>query len=169
VPAEFKLAIPKDSLLDQADVDRIAADAKARGLTPEQTQFFIDREHSMLAKVSDVYGKLRTDEIAEQGAKWKAETLADPDLGGDNAPATEADVQRALNLLDPKVKQEFVEFSEKTQTGSNRVLVRVLRDFGRLAKPDKMSGGGGAPLGNAVQLPNADVFSPSLAKAQPKQ
>jgi len=83
--AEWKLEIPKDSLVSQGEVTALEAKAKTLGISQENAQaILLHRTEQVKAEIQ------RTNDL------WYDQSMADPEIGGAKMPVTQANVQKAL-------------------------------------------------------------------------
>jgi hypothetical protein len=147
-PEKYDLKLPKDSFLAQADLERIAADAKALELTNEQAQALLEREHQAISR----FAKNQSESLERQGEVWMKESQADKEIGGEKLPATRIAVRRALDAYGDK---EFEKILEDSGLGNNRHLLKLLAFFGNKMGNDKAEMGGTARGGGPVTLGRA--------------
>jgi hypothetical protein len=138
VPESYTLSLPQGSVLDQGDIDEIAALAKREQYTNEEAQ-------AALA----AYEK----SLLEQGTRYRTELEADSELGGSNLAHTQRDVKRALDLLVPENTTEgkaLRTFLHKSGLGNHAGLLRVLARAGKAMGEDR-------PLASAATTQNPPV------------
>ncbi len=123
-PEKYDLKLPENSLLDATHVGKIAALAKANGLTNEQAQGYLEAESEAVATY-----------VEQRKEAWKSEAIADPEIGGD---AAKQNVELAHRVLEryatPKLKEEL----NKTGYGNHPELVRMLVRLGKEMAPDSL-------------------------------
>lgn len=94
---EIKVTVPKDSFMKPADVERFTSFAKESGLTSDQAQKLLDRDHADRKAWLDSQAV----SLAEQSSAWLNDLKKDRDLGGAKWGETEQNVTRALDKFDP--------------------------------------------------------------------
>jgi hypothetical protein len=99
--AEIKLDLPEGSLLEQEDVDDLAAFAKESGLTQEQADKLLEREAAKRDAI--------TDGLAQERVKWGDMLAADKEFGGDAVEKTRLGAAMALHELEPSFYAELKE------------------------------------------------------------
>jgi hypothetical protein len=90
-PEKYELAIPENSGLDQADLDAVAEQARAKGWTNDQAQAAINEASAQLVAQREAYA---------------SELVAHPELGGANLEATRANAHRFLDRFLPVTTPE---------------------------------------------------------------
>jgi hypothetical protein len=124
VPERYELTVPPNSLLDQSDLDAIAATAKAQKLTQEEAQQAVANYQADLTAQTDAF---------------RRELEADPTIGGAHLATTQRDVARALDAFAPATTpdgQAARAFLNKTGLGNQVHLVRVLARIGKALGED---------------------------------
>lgn len=123
VPEKYDLKLAEKSLLDKGIVERIAAEAKAQGLSQEEAQSLVtNRENDVAAFV----------ETRKQ--TWLQETLSDKEIGGDGLKENVALANRMLDrFASPALKNELT----KTGYGNHPEMVRMLVRIGKASANDK--------------------------------
>jgi hypothetical protein len=130
-PAALTLKAPADSPLTTADLERIAADATARGLSPEDAQLEVVTAHANAVRdaaiaAHDPGGA----EWVKAQDEWKAAALADAEIGGtpEKLAASVALGKQALaRFATPEFQQELY----TSGMASNPEMVRVFARIGR--------------------------------------
>lgn len=162
VPEKYELALPKDSTLDPAVLERTAATARELGLSQEHAQKTLDfvtaevaaREAALLEDYKPG-GKIRDANVQ----RYEADALADVEIGGSPEKLT-ASVDLAEKFLGTYGSEGMHNFLDVTGLGSHPELIRMF------AKAAKDMGEGtfvsGAPTGTAKSA--AEVLYPSHAK-----
>lgn len=122
-PEKYELKLSENSLMDSSGLDRIAAFAKAQGLSQEDAQNLVKSQEQDVATL-----------IADQKARWTNEVAADKEIGGEG-------LKENLTLANDVVKR-FASDSLKTYLdrsgfGSHPELVRMLVKIGKASANDK--------------------------------
>lgn len=76
VPEKYELKIPEGSNVDQAEVAKVEAFAKERGLDNKSAQAVLEGRHALVAEQQSNLETLN-------GKTWKDELIADKDFGGE--------------------------------------------------------------------------------------
>lgn len=151
-PAEFKLVMPKDSLLDAARVEAVTSFAKEKGLTPEQAQSVLDNESALLAS----HVQNQQQQYAAQMQKWTSDIQADPELGGVNFKES---AHLAKQVAERFGTPELIKQLQDTGLGNHPELVRVFARIGKAMDNDKLIRPGSS--GDSGRKSHADVLYPS--------
>jgi hypothetical protein len=124
---EIVLKAPEGSKLDAAHVEKIATFAKERGFTQEQAQAILERDD-----------KTVSDFVATQEknvANWKAETEADPEVGGEKFKEASELAKRFVHRFADK---ELLKELDDTGYGNNKLLVRMFYRAGKELGEDRL-------------------------------
>lgn len=120
VPEKYDIAPPEKTLLDSSDVERIAAYARERGLSNDQAQEVLEREHDAMA----TYHNKQIAAFLERTESWKQEVAGDKEIGGANLQKSLGLVQRLLAQHDPD--GSFKRDLEATRYGNHPGLIKFL-------------------------------------------
>ena len=124
VPEKYTLNVDEDSLLDQADMDRIAADAKAQGLTNGEAQLMVDLESDISTRQHDkMMGQV--DDIQ---AGWLKDAENDPEIGGDAFKENVALSNRVVERLGSEALKVMM---DESKYGNHPEVIRI---FSTIAK-----------------------------------
>jgi hypothetical protein len=140
VPEKYDLKAPEQSSMSAAHLERIASEAKERGLTAQEAQAIVDRDAKVIALERE---SLTT---AWDGTRkaWREEAQADKEFGGEHFKESLEGVKRLLEKYAPP---KLVEVLETTGTGDNPDLFRLLARLARAMREDKVVTGGASPGG----------------------
>lgn len=127
--AKLELKLPEDSLLDDAEVARIAEYAKKRGLTQEQAQEIIEMESQTLAK----FREDQINHLKKQSEEWKANLLSDKEFGGE---AFKANAELAKRAAQKFATPDFIKTLEETGLGNHPELVKMFYRIGKAMSDD---------------------------------
>lgn len=147
-PEKYELTAPADSGLEPADLDALAATAKAEGWTQDQAQ---------------AYTTATAKTLAANRAALKAELDAHPDLSGANAVPAEERYLRVLDRFLPANTAEGARLRADLVKSGNQhnVPFRLLMaNIGRAMGEDP--GVGSVRAGGAPQRSPASVMYPGL-------
>ena len=103
-PEKYTLKMPKESLLEASALERIEAEARKRGLSNEDAQALLDRDHST------VNGFMESRKTAMAGIvkEWQEEWHSDKELGGDRFKESTEGARRVLEkFATPKLLEEL--------------------------------------------------------------
>lgn len=145
----LKLELPKDSKLVQADVDRVAAIARERGLSKEQAEVMLKTQSDAV----EAYEARLQEGFKAKRAEWVKTVQDDKDLGGANLAATQKNAQR---VIDTFMDTELRTFLKDSGYGDHPFMVRFLNKVGKAMAEDKALGGGGG--GGGGNKSPADVL-----------
>jgi hypothetical protein len=147
VPEKYDLKAPEQSTMSAAHLERIASEAKERGLTAQEAQALVERDARVIALERE---SLTT---AWDGTRkaWREEAQADKEFGGERFKESLEGVKRLLEKYAPP---KLIEVLETTGTGDNPDLFRFLARLARAAREDKVPGGG-APAGGPLRAADA--------------
>lgn len=111
-PVEYKLVIPEGSPLAKSEVEAVTSLAKEYKLTPAQAQQVLTGRH-----------QAQLAEIARTNDAWYAESMADPEIGGDKMQASIANVQKALATY---AKPEERKAIANSPFANNALFLRIM-------------------------------------------
>jgi hypothetical protein len=112
VPDKYELKLAEGSLLDQSNVERIAALAKERGLTQEQAQDLLKTEEGAVLH----FNQQKLQEHLNVRETWVKEIKTDKDFGGDNF---NANLEIAQKVIREFGGEELMKVLDATGYGSN--------------------------------------------------
>jgi hypothetical protein len=152
----IKLELPRDSVLSQADVDRVAATARERGLSKEDAEALLkEQDATVRGHVARQQEQSKT-----QRAEWVKTIQNDPELGGDKLAVTQKNSLRAIEkFMPPELREKLKE----TGFGDFPPLVKMLNAIGAAMAEDK-GPLGGAGTGGAGKKSAEDVLYGSPQK-----
>lgn len=79
VPEKYELTIPEGSELDDGALEKIQSYAKEKGLSNEQAQELLNREHEAIKS----YAEQQSEALKMTNeTEWKQELMKDPEVGG---------------------------------------------------------------------------------------
>lgn len=145
----IKLEVPKDSKLVQADIDRISAIMREKGLSKAEADILVaEANQTALAYEARMQASAK-----EQQQGWIKAVQDDPDIGGDNLAVTQKNAQRVIDTFMPNTKgadgKDVVHplraMLRETGFGNHPEVVRFLNRIGASMAEDKALGGGGGP------------------------
>lgn len=128
---EITLELPKDSLLDESAVERIAGFAKERGLSKEQAQEILNQQHEAVAQALESQ-RQRVDQVADA---WREQVLKDKEIGGDNYMEKIEVAHRAVKKF---ASDDFIKALNETKLGNHPELVRVFYRIGLAMNEDRL-------------------------------
>jgi hypothetical protein len=135
---KYDLKLPEKSTVDAAVVERTAAKARELGLSNEHAQKALDFVHQEIVETSKAAAeaalKAHTPggEVWEaQVNEWRANALADKELGGGDQAKLDAAVAIANQVVAKFADKEAVEFFKNNPIGAHPALIRMLHRIGK--------------------------------------
>jgi hypothetical protein len=155
VPEKYDLKLPDGSTLAADQVEKIASFAKERGLSNDQAQALVQREHE--AKVSfDEANKPGGADWTKRVSDWEKTALADKEIGG-SEEALKANVEHGRRVLQKYFPESISKFLNESGFGSHPDIIRGFSKLGKMMADDRLVIPG-ASAGNKQPLEN--VFYP---------
>lgn len=151
-PVEYKLDIPKESLLSVEQVEGLKAYAKEKALTPVQAQELLVRESTAV----DAFHKNQQTVLETKRVEWAKAAEQDSEIGGAKFAENVANAQRVLAKYgSDALKSEL----DRTGFGNHPELLRVFSRLGRDMANDKfIKAGVSTPK---VEKSLEEIFYPS--------
>lgn len=153
-PEKYELKIPKDSLLPEGYVDRVASYAKENQLTNEQAQKVLERDVGIVAD----FQKSQLETFEKQKVEWFELSKADKEIGGDHFAESAENAKRAIERYGTA---EFKAELNKTGLGNYPELVRIFARIGKAMASDQLVH---ASKNSAANKPVEDMFYPQQNK-----
>lgn len=129
-PEKYELTLPENVRhLADADLEIVAAEAKALGLTNAQAQALVDAREGGLAAMS---------------AQFLSDAQADPEIGGAKFEKTVEHARAGRDWLFPRGSEgaALVEsFFDRSGLGNHKELIRAFARIGRAVAEDRPIGG----------------------------
>jgi hypothetical protein len=151
VPEKYELKLPEGSPLKAEHVEKVAAYAKAQGLSNEQAQAILERENGAVSS----FVQEQNETIKTKMDSWVNEIKADKEIGGDAYDQTLSAAKRAVSRF---ATPEFIQSLNETGLGNHPELVRVFARIGK-AMSDDHSVFPGAQSGGKKSI--EDIFYPN--------
>lgn len=136
-----ELKAPEGSLLTEADVAAIQAEAKEDGLSPEQAQKRLERAHNQRQAHFDA-NKPGGAEWQKRVDFWKAEALKDESIAGNEKKLAET-VHLAKTFADKHVPAELRQFLDESGMIHTATVIKFFAKMGKKFAPDKAVQGKG--------------------------
>lgn len=153
VPEKYELKLAEGSFLKPADIERISAVAKEKGLSNEEAQALLDGEHSQ----SQSFFAARKAEYDKQVEGWKQITSSDPEFGGDNFAKSAEQAKRAIEKYGTPELQDLMDSSG---FGNHPEVFKFFAKLGKEAADDSFV----KPGANVAQESREDRLYPSMNK-----
>lgn len=125
------LDAPEDSLLTDADMERILSQSKEEGLGKEAAQKQVSFANEILKANQDRVNQAHTD----LSNRWVEEVKADKELGGEKFSESIALASKAIKEFGT---EEFIESLNETKFGNNPEVIRIFARIGKAMSPDKL-------------------------------
>jgi hypothetical protein len=157
-PSEQKLALklPDGSVLDPGAVERIAAYAKERGLSQEQAQELLNREHGAVA----AYVEGQKQVLNSARTSWLEEVKSDKEIGGEKY--NEA-IELSRRLISDFGSEALKQALNETGLGNHPELIRFVYRLAKTRADDKIV----RPSAGAGQRKSMEqVFYPEPQKTE---
>ena len=124
-PEKYELKLPEGStFLDAKALERTAAFAREQGLTNDEAQALLEREHEVVKTYAESQQAMATQSVQ----KWAEEAKADKEIGGE---AFVKNAELAKRVVERYGTEAFKKALSDTGLGNHPELVRV---FVRIAK-----------------------------------
>jgi len=128
---EYKLVMPKDSLLDQDRLEQLVTYAKEKQLAPEFAQEILNREASVLQS----YVEKQQEQVEAQIEDWKAQAINDKEIGGEEF---KTNVELARRVVEKYGSSSFMKELTNTGFGNHPEVIRIFARLGKLMDSDKI-------------------------------
>jgi len=135
-PIELKL--PEGSLLEAGAVERVKTLAKERGLSQEQAQELLDREHQVLASYAE--GQKAT--LTKTMNAWVEELKGDKEVGGEKFKESSELAKRVIRRFGTEA---FLKDLNESGFGNHPELVRTFVRIGKAMSADSWVTPGAMP------------------------
>ncbi len=124
VPDKYDLKLPKDSLLEAAHIEKTMAYAKEKGLSQDEAQSLLEREHAVVAAYVDA----ERSKLEIQKDEWVKLSNADKEFGGEKFKQS---VELAHRVLAKHGSQALKGALNETGLGNHPELIRLLVRIGK--------------------------------------
>lgn len=128
---KVSLKVPEGSLLEPADLDRIAAHAAAKGLSESDAQALVDAESKAVAE----YSARQLAQLAEEGERWKGAAKVDAEIGG---AKFDENIELARRFIDRFGSDDLKRALASTGLGNHPEFVRLCVRAGKAAREDTL-------------------------------
>lgn len=129
VPEKYELKLPKDALLDESALERIADYAKQRGLSQEQAQELVEMENGAVTK----FRQDQAEYLKRTSEEWKEALLKDKEFGGEGFKKNAEIAKRAVQKF---ATPDFIKTLEETGLGNHPELVKMFYKIGKAMSDD---------------------------------
>ena len=154
-PAEYVLAMPKDSLIGKEVIDNWTKVAKEKGFDQKDAQGVLE----LLDSQVKAYASQQKAQLENAPKQWVEESKADKEIGGEAFPQN---VELGHRVVSKFGSPLFVEYLNKTGLGNHPELLRFCARIGRVIGDDIMIVG--STNGATNEKSAADKLYPTQAK-----
>jgi len=153
-PEKYDLKVPDGSLLAPARLEKIAAYAKAQGLSQEAAQALVEREHEAVAE----HAAAQEQQLKDASKAWADAAVKDPEIGGEGLAKNLELSKRVYERFGSKALMDML---EQSGLANHPEVVRLGVKLGKAMGDDAIVNPGAAKP--AERKSNRDVFSPTLS------
>jgi hypothetical protein len=140
VPETYDLKLPEGSLLDAGRIEEIALLAKEKGLSNEQAQLVLEREHAAVAS----FAERQMEQLKERQSEWIEAVKNDKELGGE---ALKENVEFAKRAIERFGSEALKNELNTSRLGDHPEVVRVFAKIGRAMANDSFVHAGAQATG----------------------
>ncbi len=137
-PEKYELKMPENSPLDPNAIERVASYAKEKGLTNEQAQELLTREHEAVSQFAESQKAM----ISQKETQWAEELKADKEFGGSQL---DEHGQLAYRAASKWFGEEFVDVLKSAKLNHYPPLFKGLVRLGKAMSDDQFVRGGSGP------------------------
>lgn len=130
-PEKYDLKVPEDSELSDEHVEKVAAYAKAQGLSNEQAQALLDRD----AEQIELFKEQQIETIGTLSKEWLAQSKKDKEFGGE---AFKENAELAFRVIDRFGTPALKKAMNQTGLGNHPELVRFIVRIGKSMGEDQL-------------------------------
>lgn len=156
VPEKYELKLPDGSSLDQSQVEKIASFAKERGLSNDQAQAILERDHQAAVQFAESNKPGGTD-WNKRVSEWESAALADKEIGGSKEALTQ-NAELGRRVLTKFFPETISKFLVDSGFGSHPDVIRGFSKLGKMMADDQLVRPGASA---SVPKSNAEVFYPT--------
>lgn len=132
VPEKYELKAPEGIKFDNATLEKVAADAKALGLTQDQAQALLERD----LKAASSWEQAQIEDLKKQtDEEWPKLVQSDKELGGDNYSKN---VELAHRTIAKFGSEQFVQDLKASGFGNHPELLRTFFRIGKAMAEDSI-------------------------------
>ena len=132
IPEAYEFSIPEGLELNQEILDKITPVFKDAGLTQAKANTLID---VYTKEVLPAFVKQQTEAWTAEVASWAEATKKDPEIGGSKFDATVEKAARALNTINPALKEAL----DKYGFGNHPEMIRAFSKVADMMSEDSIS------------------------------
>ena len=131
VPEKYDIRTGENSFLNDADLERIGAEAKELGLSNEEAQDLVNIEDGVITR----FREKQDNEVQSIRDGWAKSAEKDKEIGGDNFKENVALSKRVIDRFGSK---DFQKALDETGFGNHPEVIRMFTRIGKLMSNDKM-------------------------------
>jgi hypothetical protein len=129
-PEKYDLKLPDKSPVEPSRIAEIEAEAKAQGLTQEQAQGLVDREHKVVSNLIETHAK--------RVEGWLSEATSDKEIGGTEI---NRNIELAKRVVDTYGSPLFKQYLETSGLGQHPEMLRLFVRIGKASGEDRLVAG----------------------------
>jgi hypothetical protein len=156
-PKEIKLTLPKDSVLQQAQVDKIAAFARERGLSQEVAQATLEMQAAQMKEFADGHVKAWNDRVAG----WEKELQTHKEFGGEKLKEFDSGASEVVMKYGG---EDMMKLLRESGYSKNPKVAQFLWNIHKAMRPDKIVAPQAGSVGEKPDLAER-LFPTSVRKA----
>lgn len=146
VESEYKLDVPKDVAVDQADLDAFTSLVKDAKVSPETAQKLLDFEVKRLQAAQE--------KLAATVQQWRDEIKADKEIGGDKL---DENLSVARKVFQTYFDPDTVKMAAISGFGDHPGVVRGFIKLAKALSEDTLHAAGGAPKSGSRPASDEDL------------
>lgn len=131
LPEKYELKLPDGTKLDAKHLEGIATFSKERGLSNEEAQAIVEREHTLLTS----YEKTVAESVKTEIESWAKSSEADKEIGGEKF---KENVTLAKQVLDRFANDDFKKFLDVSGYGNHPEVLRFVINIGKAMTQDQL-------------------------------
>jgi hypothetical protein len=158
-PEKYDLKLPEGSILDQAEVERVATLAKEKGLTNDHAQLMLDQRNEAIASFVEAH-KPQGAIWNKQIDAWETQALEDKEIGG-SKEALAKTAELTHRVVEKYATPSFKQLLDSSGYGSHPEVIRFLKHIAMEMSEDQLVVPG-ANTGGYVRP--EDLFYPNMKK-----
>lgn len=148
-------AMPDGFALDGDMLSGVSTLAKGLNLSQEQAQGIVDLGVKQAQTILDAVSKEPVPFAQQWHDAWKAQTAADPEIGGDHLAAV---LPVAKQALDTFASPALTQLLTQTGLGSHPEVIRFLNKVGKAVSEDTLVTANGSERANARRDPARTLY-----------
>jgi len=151
IPEEYSFKMPEGMELDTEVLAKVAPIFKEAGLSQAKADKMVE---VYTKEILPAFAKRQADAWKAETDSWAEATRKDPEIGGVKFDETVKNAQRAVNTINPALKEVF----DKYGLGNHPEFVRTFAKIATLLKEDTIDKGGMASDEKTGEARYTDAF-----------